>query len=76
MRALNNQQKSWLFLSERSKHYEFSQYNRILLVILPFQSDNKESGIVHMLNSLIEAAGIESLRDYDHIVKDYPGLII
>jgi hypothetical protein len=48
MRALNNQQKSCLFLSERTKHYEFSQYNRILLVIPSVQSDNKESGIVHI----------------------------
>jgi hypothetical protein len=76
MRALSNQQKSRLFLSERSKHYEFSQYNRILLVIPSFQSDNKEFGIVHMLNPSIEAADIESLSVYDHIVKDYPGLII
>ncbi len=76
IRALSNQQKSCLFLSERSKHYEFSQYNRILLVIPSFQSDNKESGIVHILNPSIEAANIESLRVYDHIVKDYPGLII
>ena len=55
---------------------EFSQYNRILLVIPSVQSDNKESGIVHMLNPLIEAVDRESLRVYDHIVKDYPGLII
>ncbi len=32
------------------------------------QSDNKEFGTVHILNR-------ESLRVYDHIVKDYPGLI-
>jgi hypothetical protein len=64
-----------LFLSERTNHYEFSQYNRILLVIPSVQSDNKESGIVHILNPSIEAADRESLRVYDHIVKDYPGLI-
>ncbi len=40
------------------------------------QSDNKESGIVHILKPLIEAANIESLRFHDHIVNDYPGLII
>ncbi len=40
------------------------------------QSDNKESGIVHILNPSIEAADRESLRVYDHIVKDYPDLII
>ncbi len=76
MGALSNQQNNRLFLSERSKHYEFSQYNRILLVIPSVQSDNKESGIVHMLNPSIEAIDKESLRVYDHILKDYPGLII
>ena len=40
------------------------------------QSDNKESSIVHSLNPSIEAANGESLRVYDHIVKDYPDLII
>ena len=35
----------------------------------------KIPGIVHMLNPLIEAVNRESLRVYDHIVKDYPGLI-
>ncbi len=45
MRALNNTQKSRLFLSERTKHYEFSQYNRILLVIPPVQRDNTEFGM-------------------------------
>ncbi len=39
------------------------------------QGDNKEFGIVHILNPSIEAANRESLRVYDHIVKDYPGLI-
>ncbi len=39
------------------------------------QNDNKESGIVLILNPSIEAADRESLRVYDHIVKDYPGLI-
>ncbi len=29
MRALSNTRKSCLFLSQRTKHYEFSQYNRI-----------------------------------------------
>ncbi len=76
MRALSNTRKSRLFLSERTKHYEFSQYNRILLVIPSVQCDNKEFGIVHILNPSIEAANIESLRVYDHIVKDHPGLII
>ena len=75
MRALSNTRKSCLFLSERTKHYEFSQYNRILLVIPSVQSDNKEYGTVHILNPSIEAADRESLRVYDHIVKDYPGLI-
>jgi hypothetical protein len=45
-------------------------------VIPSVQSDNKDSGIVHILNPSIEAANIESLRVYDQIVKDYPGLII
>jgi hypothetical protein len=76
MRALSNQRKSRLFLSERTKNYEFSQYNKIILVIPSFQSDNKESGIVNILNPSIEAANRESLRVYDRIVKDYPGLII
>ena len=75
MRMLSNTRKSCLFLSERTKHYEFSQYNRTLLVIPSVQSDNKEFGIVHILNPSIEAADRESLRVYDHIVKDYPGLI-
>ena len=75
MKALSHKQKSRLFLSDRSKHYEFSQYNRILLVIPSVQSDNKEYGTVHILNHSIEAADRESLRVYDHIVKDYPGLI-
>jgi len=75
MKALSHKQKSRLFLSDRSKHYEFSQYNRILLVIPSVQSDNKEYGTVHILNPSIEAADRESLRVYDHIVKDYPGLI-
>ena len=42
-REVKNQQKSRLFLSERSKLYEFSQSNRILLVIPSSQSVNKES---------------------------------
>jgi hypothetical protein len=75
-RVVRNQKKSWLFLSERSKLYEFSQSNRIFLVIPSSQSDNKESSIVHSLNPSIEAADRESLRVYDHIVKDYPDLII
>ncbi len=75
-RAVRNQKKSWLFLAERSKLYEFSQSNRILLVISSSQSDNKESSIVHSLNPSIEAADGESLKVYDHIVKDYPDLII
>jgi hypothetical protein len=75
-RAVRNQKKSRLFLSERSKLYEFSQSNRILLVIPSSQSDNKKSSIVHSLNPSIEAAEGESLRVYDHIVKDYPDLII
>ncbi len=76
MRALSNQRKSHLFLSERSKDNEFSQYNRILLVISSFQSDNTEPGIVHMLNPSIEAAVRESLIVFDHIEKDNPGLIV
>ncbi len=44
-------------------------------MILSVQSDNKEFGIVHILNPSIEAADRESLKVYDHIVKDYPGLI-
>ncbi len=76
IRAVRNQIKSRLFLSERSKLYEFSRSNRILLVIPSSQSDNKESSIVHSLNPSIEAADGESLRVYDHIVKDYPDLII
>ena len=75
-RAVRNKKKSRLFLSERSKLYEFSQSNRILLVIPSSQSDNKESSIVHLLNPSIEATDGESLRVYDHIVKDYPDLII
>ncbi len=75
MRVLSNTRKSHLFLSERTIHYEFSKYNRILLVIPSFQSDNREFGIVHILNPSVEAADRESLRVYDHIVKDYPGLI-
>ena len=61
-RAVRNQKKSWLFLAERSKLYEFSQSNRILLVIPSSQSDTKESSIVHLLNPSIEAANGESLR--------------
>ncbi len=45
-------------------------------MISSVQSDNKESGIVHILNPSTEAADRESLRVYDHIVKDYPCLII
>jgi hypothetical protein len=75
MRVLSNTRKSHLFLSERTKQYQFSQYNRILLVIPSVRSDNKEFGIVHILNPSIEAADRESLRVYDLIVKDYPGLI-
>jgi hypothetical protein len=45
-------------------------------VIPSSQNDNKESSIVHSLNPSIEAADGESLRVYDHIVKDYPDLII
>jgi hypothetical protein len=76
IRAVRNQKKSRLFLSERSKLYEFSQSNRILLVIPSSQSDNEESSIVHSLNPSIEAADGESLRVYDYIVRDYPDLII
>ena len=76
IRAVKNQQKSRLFLSERSKLYEFSQSNRILLVIPSSQSVNEESSIVHTLNPSIEAVDAEILRVYDHNVKDYPDLII
>ena len=69
-------QKSRLFLSERSRLYEFSQSNRILLVIPSSQSVNEESSTVHTLNPSIEAADTEILRVYDDIVKDYPDLII
>ncbi len=62
-RAVKNQQKSRLLLSERTKLYEFSQSNRILLVIPSSQSVNEESSI--------EAVDAEILRVYDHIVKDY-----
>jgi len=76
-RAVKNQQNSHLFLSERSRLYEFSQSNRILLVIPSSQSVNEESSIlVHTLNPSIEAIDAEILRVYDHIVKDYPDLII
>ena len=34
------------------------------------------SSIVHTLNPSIEAVDAELLRVYDHIVKDYPDLII
>jgi hypothetical protein len=44
-------------------------------VIPSSQSNNKESSIVHLLNPSIEAADRESLRVYDHIVKDYPDLV-
>jgi len=71
-RAVKNQQKSRLFLSERSRLYEFSQSNRILLVIPSSQSVNEESSTVHTLNPSIEAADAEILRVYDDIVKDYP----
>jgi len=76
-RAVRNQQKSCLFLSERSKIklYEFSQYNRILLVIPPSRSDNEESSIVHTLNCSIEDADKEILRVYKNIEKYYYGLI-
>ncbi len=70
------QQNSRLFLSERSKLYEFSQSNRILIVILSSQSVNEESSIVHTLNPSIESADAEKLRVYEDIVKDYPDLII
>ena len=75
-RAVKNQQKSRLFLSESSRLYEFSQSNRILLVIPSSQSVNEESSTVHTLNPSIEAADAEILRVYDDIVKDYPDLII
>ena len=58
-REVKNQQKSRLFLSERSKLYEFSQSNRILLVIPSSQSVNEESSTVHTLNPSIEAADAE-----------------
>jgi hypothetical protein len=76
IRSVKNQRKSRLFLSERSKLYEFSQSNRILLVIPSSQSAEEESIIVHKLHPTIEAADAEILRVYDHIVKDYPNLII
>jgi hypothetical protein len=76
IRSVKNQRKSRLFLSERSKLYEFSQSNRILLVIPSSQSAEEESIIVHKLHPIIEAADAEILRVYDHIVKDYPNLII
>ena len=76
-RDVKNQQKSRLFLSERSKLYEFSQSNRILLVIPSSQSVNEESSTVHTLNPSIEAVvDAEILRVYEDIVKDYPDLII
>lgn len=75
-RAVKNQQKSRLFLSERRRLYEFSQSNRILLVIPSSQSVNEESSTVHTLNTSIEAVDAEILRVYDDIVKDYPDLII
>ena len=75
-RAAKNQQKSRLFLSERRRLYEFSQSNRILLVIPSSQSVNEESSTVHTLNPSIEAVDAEILRVYDDIVKDYPDLII
>ncbi len=40
------------------------------------QSVNEESSIEHTLNPSIEAVDAEILRVYDHIVKDYPDLII
>ena len=74
---VKNQQKSRLFLSERSKLYEFSQSNRILLVIPSSQSVNEESSTVHTLNPSIEVVvDAEILRVYEDIVKDYPDLII
>jgi len=77
IRAVKNQQKSRLFLSERSNLYEFSQSNRILLVIPSYQSVNEESSTVHTLNLSIEAVvDAEILRVYEDIVKDYPDLII
>ena len=77
IRAVKNQQKSRLFLSERSNLYEFSQSNRILLVIPSYQSVNEESSTVHTLNISIEAVvDAEILRVYEDIVKDYPDLII
>ena len=77
IRAVKNQQKSRLFLSERSNLYEFSQSNRILLVIPSYQSVNEESSTVHTLNLSIEdVVDAEILRVYEDIVKDYPDLII
>jgi hypothetical protein len=61
IRVVRNQQKSRLFLSKRSKLYEFSQSNRILLVIPSSHSVNEESSIVHTLNPSIEAADAEIL---------------
>ena len=69
---------------------DFSQSNRILLVIpssqsvneesstvhTSSQSVNEESSTVHTLNPSIEATDAELLRVYDDIVKDYPDLII
>jgi hypothetical protein len=75
-RAVKNQQKSRLFLSERRRLHEFSQSNRILLVIPSSQSVNEEYSTVHTLNPSIEAVDAEILRVYDDIVKDYPDLII
>ena len=62
IRSVRNQRKSRLFLSERSKLYEFSQSNRILLVIPSSQSAEEESSIVHKLHPTIEAADAEILR--------------
>jgi hypothetical protein len=45
-------------------------------VIPSSQSAEEESIIVHKLHPIIEAADAEILRVYDHIVKDYPNLII
>jgi hypothetical protein len=44
-KAVKNQQNSRLFLSERSRLYEFSQSNRILLVIPSSQSVNRNTTI-------------------------------
>ena len=77
IRAVEKQQNSRLFSSERSRLYEFSQSNRILLVIPSSQSVNEESSTVHTLNPSIEAVvDAEILRVYEDIVKDYPDLII